>query len=150
MSNWRPIVLNDLTAASVSGKVTIVRNAAAARSLPDPMPPAIALVTQELRAAIGFSGKYTVDQDPTALPSGLLDLGIKKVVREMTRAVNLPLNPDEQSDERTFESRLEKIRTGNWPIDPADNPVAVPQVQTSVVVPATKSRPRQFTRDTAY
>lgn len=146
MSNWRPIILNDLNAASVSGKVVIVRNAASARSLPDPAPAAIGNITQEMRAAIGFSGKYQVDQDGTALPAGLLDLAIKKIVREMVRAVNLPLTADEQSDERTYESRLDKIRLGQWPIDPADNPVLIPQVQTSIVTPAIRPRPRQFTR----
>jgi hypothetical protein len=146
MSNWRPIILSDLTAASVSGKVTIIRNAASGRSLPDPAPAAIAAITQELRGAIGFSGKYIVDQDTTALPNALLDLAIKKIVREMVRSVNLPLTADEQADERTYESRLDKVRQGLWPIDPADNPVLAPQIQRSVITPAIRRRPRQFTR----
>jgi len=150
VSNWRPIVLNDLTAASVSGKVGIIRNAASGRSLPDPAPAAIAAVTQELRAAIGFSGKYDVDQDTTALPNGLLDLATKKIVREMVRAVNLPLTPDEQNDERVYEVRLGLMRTGQWPVERADNPIAVPPVQTSVVTPITKPRPREFHRRAAY
>jgi hypothetical protein len=99
---------------------------------------------------IGFSGKYIADQDTTALPGSLRDLAIKKIIRAMTVAVNLALTADEKDDERTYESRLDKIRQGQWPIELADNPVAVPVVQTSVVVPVTKPRPRQFTRDTAY
>ena len=145
MSNWATITIDNLNAASVSGKVGIIQNAAAARSLPDPAPAAIANVTQELRSVIGFSGKYTVDQDGTKLPNGLLDLAIKKIVREMTRAVQMPLTEDEKSDERTYEARLEKIRIGQWSIEPADNPVQVPQVQSSVLTPLIQPRRRRFT-----
>lgn len=145
MSNWNAITIDNLNAASVSGKVGIIQNAASTRSLPDPAPAAITSVTQELRAAIGFSGKYAVDQDATALPNGLLDLAIKKIVREMTRAVQLPLTEDEKSDEKTYEARLDKIRLGQWPIDPADNPVQVPQVQSSVVTPLIQPRRHRFT-----
>jgi len=150
MSNWRPIVLGDLHAASVSGKVALVRSAASARSLPDPAPAAIANITLELRGAIGFSGKYAVDADTTALPGSLLDLAIKKIVRDMAKAVNLPLTEDEKTDERTYEARLEKIRAGDWPVENADTPIATKPVQNSVVVPLTKARPRQFDRSTGY
>ena len=147
MPNWRPIVLSDLNAASVSGKVALIQSAAAARSLPDPAPAAIANVTLELRGAIGFSGKYSVDQDATALPASLLELAIAKIVRAMARAIDLPFSPDDTADERTYESRLDKIRLGQWPVETADNPVTTPPVQASVVVPLVKPRPcRQFTR----
>jgi hypothetical protein len=146
MSNWRPITADDLNAASVSGKVAVIRSIASGRSLPDPAQALIAAITQELRGAIGFSGKYRVDQDPTAIPSSLVDLAIKKIVREMSRAVNSLFTDDERADERTYESRLDKIRDGQWPIDPADNPVLVPQVQTSIVTPKIKPRHREFTR----
>lgn len=147
MPNWRPIITTDLLAAAVSGKVTIIRNASAARALPDPAPAPITNVTQELRAAIGFSGKYQLDQDTTALPNGLLDLAIKKIVREMTRAVSLPFTPDEQADERTYESRLDKIRLGQWPVDLPDNPSALPAVQSSTIAPRISPKRRYVAPD---
>lgn len=150
MSNWRPIVLDDLNAAGTSGKVTIILSAATARALPDPSAAAIAAVTQELRAAIGFSGKYSVDQDVTALPSGLIDLAIGRIVRRMAKSVQLALTDDERNDERTYETRLDKIRQGLWPVEAADNPLPVPAVQGSVVLPVTQARPRQFDRSVAY
>lgn len=148
MSNWRPIVLADLETSSVSGKVAQIRLIAAARSIGDPAPAAIANITQELRAVIGFSGRYQLDATVAALPAGLVDLAVKKIVRDMSRTVNLPLTADEQGDERTYESRLDKIRQGNWPIDRPDTAIATPSVQTSVVTPVTKPRcgRQQFSR----
>jgi hypothetical protein len=148
--NWTAIVLAHLNASSASGKVATIRTIAAAKSLPDPAPAAIANITAELRGAIGFSGKYLVDQDTTKIPHSLLDLAVKKMVRDCSKAVSLPLTDDEKTDERTYEARLDKIRLGQWPVETADTPVAVAPVQTSVVVPVTKSRPRQFSRETAY
>ena len=144
MSNWRPIVTGDLNAASVSGKVGIILAAAASRSLPDPSAAAIANVTLEIRSAIGFSGKYTVDQDTTALPNGLLDLAIKKIVREMTRAVDMPLSKDEETDESTYEKRLEKVRAGQWPVDPADIPLTTGQVTVGPAAQLIGSSHRRF------
>ena len=145
MSNWRPIIADDLNAASVSGKVAIIRSIASGSSLPDPAPALITIIVQELRGAIGFSGKYQTDQDTTALPGSLVDLAIKKIVREMSRAVNLPLSEDEKADERTYEARLDKIRQGLWPIDPPDNPNLIAPVQTSTVGPKIQPRRRRFT-----
>ena len=144
MSNWRTILLSDLTAAAASGKVGIIQAAATARGLPDPAAAAITMVTQELRATIGFSGKYAVDQVSTSIPSGLLDLAIKKIVREMTRAVQMGLTPDEQADEKTYESRLDKIRMGQWPIDLPDTPIVTGQVTVGPSAQLLSSQRRRF------
>jgi hypothetical protein len=150
VSNWTVITSGALNASSSSGKVAQIRELAAKRNMPDPAPAAIANITNELRAAIGFSGKYTVDANLSALPAGLIDLATKKIVRDMARVVNFPLTDDEKTDERTYEARLDKIRLGQWPIDPADTPLTTAPVQDSVVVPVTKPRPRQFDRSTSY
>ena len=145
--NWTTLTADDLNASSVAGKVAQIRAIATRKTLPDPAPAAIALITGELRGAIGFSGRYVLDADTTTLPVSLQDLAVKKIVRELSKAVSFPLTADEIADERTYESRLDKIRTGQWPIEKPDNPVATPAVQTSVVTPLINPRPRQFGRD---
>lgn len=150
MANWTTITVANLNASSVSGKVATIRQIATAKTMPDPAPAAIANITAELRGAIGFSGKYIVDQDATKLPNSILDLAIKKMVRDMSKTVNLPLSVDESADERTYEARLEKIRQGQWPIETADTPIAIPPVQASVVSPTITPRPRQFDRSSGY
>ena len=147
MPAWSTLTADDLNASSVAGKVALIRATATRKSLPDPVPAAIALITGELRGAIGFSGRYLLDVDTTTLPPSLLDLAVKKIVRDLSKAVSFPLTADEAADERTYESRLDKIRTGSWPIETPANPVATPAVQTSVVTPIIKPRPRQFGRD---
>lgn len=146
MSNWRPITTDDLNAASVSNKVTLIRNVATQRSLPDPAPAAILVVTQELRAMIGFSGKYAIDQNATAIPNGLLDLAIKKIVREMCKAVQYPLSKDEEADEKTYETRLDKLRSGQWPVDAPDNPIVSTQTTVGPAAQNLSSQHRRFTR----
>lgn len=150
MSNWTTVTATDLNAASVSGKLTIIRTIASNKSLPDPAPAAIDKVTKELLGAIGFSGKYALDQDTTKIPNSLLDLAIQKIVRACSRAVGSPWSEDERADERTYESRLDKIRRGDWPIETPDNPVAVKPVQSPIVVPKVGSRERQFKRGSSY
>ena len=147
MANWTTLTADDLNASSVAGKVAQIRTIATRKALPDPVPAAIALIVAELRGAIGFSGRYILDADATTLPASLHDLAIKKIVRDVSKAVSFPLTADEIADERTYESRLDKIRTGQWPVEKPDNPVATPAVQTSVVTPSITPRPRQFGRN---
>ena len=146
MSNWTAITLDALNNTSVIGLVQAMRDEAAEQGLPDPWPVTTAQVTDELRDCIGFSGKFPLDIDPTKIPGGLLQLALKKVVREMSRSLGRSRTDDDKTDEATYERRLTDLRSGNWPIAPADNPVPAAQVvQNAVPSPVIRRPHRHFT-----
>ncbi|HEY1791557.1 MAG TPA: hypothetical protein VGG34_01450 [Opitutaceae bacterium] len=145
MSNWVTVTTDNLNASSVSGKVAIIRQIATNKGMPDPAPAAIATITGELRAVVGFSGKYALDTVLTAIPGGLLDFAVKKIVRDMSKTVGIQLTEDERTDEKVYEARVDKIRLGDWPIDLPDNALIIAPVQASTVVPSIGRRRRRFT-----
>jgi len=140
MPNWTIIAPTALDEASIRGIVEKYRDEAAARSLPDPAT-LIAQQVDELRACIGFSGKYQLDADTTKVPRGLLPLVVRKVIREMSRSLGVALSDDDRADDKFYESRLDLVRQGDWPVETSDNPVATPAVQTSVVTPSIAPKP---------
>ncbi|MDE2105144.1 MAG: hypothetical protein KGL39_48400 [Patescibacteria group bacterium] len=122
MPNWIAITLAQLEAASLLGIVDTMRDEARDRGLADPWTTLTPQITDELRACIGFSGRYQLDTDTTKIPRGLLPLALKKIVREMSRSLGRSLSDDEKSDEKTYEARLDLIRTGQWPVEAPDTP----------------------------
>jgi hypothetical protein len=147
--NWTAISLTNLTDGSVVGVVASLQAQATAAGQSDPWSRFAQQITDELRDSIGFSGKYVLDADGTKIPAGLLDLAVKKILREMSKSIQRPLSQDERDDEKLYQQRLDQIRLGNWPIKPPDNPLPAntPAVQDSVPVPAiARMRHRRFGR----
>ena len=139
MSNWIPVTATALGEASIRGLVQKYADEAANLNLPDPS----TLVQQsvdEVRACIGFSGKYQVDADTTAIPRGLQPLVVRKIVREMARSLGVTLSNDDKDDAKAYDLRMDKIRQGQWPVEKPDNPILVAPVQTSVVTPSINPR----------
>jgi hypothetical protein len=148
MPNWSEISLDLLQAANLTGIVDALREEALARGMEDPWPETCAQVTDELRACIGFSGKYQLDADTAAIPKGLLKLALNRTVREISRRVGRALSADERDDDKLFEKRLDQIRSGQWPIEPPDNPLPsnTPQVQSSTLTPSIKGKRLRLNR----
>ena len=96
---------------------------------------------------MGFSGRYTIDVDSAKIPSGMKPLALRKIVREMSRTIGRELTEDDRTDEKTYESRLDAIREGRWPVEPPDNPASDPVVQNKTTRPAITVPDRYFSRD---
>lgn len=147
MSNWSAISLALLNNSSLLGIVDAMREEAQGRGLVDPWPVASAQTVDELRGCIGFSGKFALDSDATKIPRGLLQLALKKIVREMSRSLGRALSDDDVRDEKTYEARLADLRDGCWPIEPADDPIAAATaVANAVPSPAIKKAHRHYSR----
>jgi hypothetical protein len=124
---WITLTNTDLTDARATQILTAAQTNATAAGQSDPLPIAIARVTEELRGVIGFSGKYQVSATANTLPPNLKDMAVQKVIRMVLRRLNQPalLTEDDRQDERTYEARLNLIRAGNYQIDLPDDPLDV-------------------------
>jgi len=147
MSNWTPVTLDNLNDASVAGLVEKLRDIAREQGQTDPWQRFVQITTDEIRSVIGFSGR-PLDADSTAIPKGLVDLAIRKVIRLMERSAERALSTDEQADEKQYQKRLEDIRDGKWPIEVPDNPQTTPQVKSSEGTTIVDSERRRATRRT--
>jgi hypothetical protein len=146
MPNWITPSLAWLTDHKVGELIDALRTEALASGQTDPMPRIVTEVTDELRAAIAFSGKYTLDADVTTVPKGLKEVATKKIVRLMKGRLELSLSDDEKRDADIYESRLKAINEGKWPIDDPDTAIADPEVQSAVASPRIRKKCRQFSR----
>src|SRR5262245_14632235 len=86
----------------------------------DPVPNLISSVVEELRGAIGYSGKYQVSSTASTIPPNLKDMAVQKVVRLGKRRLEQQLTIDERDEENVYQKRLGYIRAGDWPIDQPD------------------------------
>ena len=127
MPAWTTLTLDQLRAANLLGAVEQLRAGARARQLPDPWLSVPGQVIDELRAAIAFGGT-TPDATAGSLPRSQLLAVAKKIVRELKRALSVPLSTDEVDDEKLYQRRLEQLTTGAWPVEPPDTALAPPTV----------------------
>lgn len=146
MPNWFTISADDLNDRKVAELVTALREEALAVGQTDPMPRIIADVTNEIRDAIGFSGRYTLDANPAALPNGLKEMAVKKVVRDMKGRLQQPLDKDDERDAEVYESRLKSLVKGEWPVGEPDTPLSPVPVQSASASPRIKTKTREFSR----
>jgi hypothetical protein len=146
MPNWFTISAGDLNDHKVAELVDALRQEALAAGQTDPMPRIIAEVTNEVRNAIAFSGRYVLDATTTAIPNGLKEIAVKKVVRVMKGRLQQALDKDEERDADTYESRLKALVKGEWPVDEADVPLNPLPVQGASASPRITPKCRRFTR----
>ena len=147
MANWFTISAGDLNDRKVAELVTALREEALAVGQTDPMPRIIADVTREIRDAIGFSGRYTLDANPASLPNGLKEIAVKKVVRDMKGRLQQALDKDEETDAEIYEARLKALVKGEWPVGEPDTPLSPVPVQTASASPRIKTKVRAFSRE---
>ena len=117
MSDWITLTLADLQEARVAKLIESLRTKALASGQADPMQGAVDKAVGELRAAIGFSGKYRLDATPGTIPPSLHDLAVQRVVRLLQGRLLMELSPEQVEDKRTYEKRLEQLNVGKWPIE---------------------------------
>lgn len=112
----------------------------------DPVPNLISSVIEELRGAIGYSGKYQVSTTASTIPPNLKDMAVQKIVRLCKRRLEQQLSLDERDEESVYQRRLGFIRSGDWPIDQPDDPLASnPSAPQGRVSDAGTGICRQFT-----
>lgn len=123
MSTWRTLTTGDLNDAKAAPLINAVRTTCLASGQADPTTNLIANVAEEIRGAIGFSGKYLISATDAALPPNLLDMAAQKVVRVCKRRLEQMLTPDERDEEQVYQKRLGLLREGRYQVDAPDDPV---------------------------
>lgn len=146
MPNWFTPSSADLNDHKVAQLVDALRQEALAVGQTDPMPRIITEVTNALRGAIAFSGRYTLDADATKIPNGLKEEAVKKIVRVMKGRLEMPLSEDEKRDDEIYEARLKALVKGEWPVDEPDTPLSPVPVQSASASPRIKAKSREFSR----
>jgi hypothetical protein len=131
MPNWTTISLLDLQEARAAKLVEALTTKALGDGQPDPSAGIVAKVVDELRAAIGFSGRYVLDAVDSSVPASLKDLAVQKVIRLAKTRLMMSLNDAEREEERTYQKRLETLISGKWPVESPDSPLSSSLVQSS-------------------
>ena len=75
------------------------------------------------------------------------DMAVQKIARLLKGRLTITLNKDEESDERTYQKRLEQLNQAQWPVPQPDTPLATPLMQPTQGVTVATSRTRLITRD---
>jgi|GEM_PF-2063321 len=101
----------------------------------NPIPSLIAQVQAEIRGAVGFSGQYSLDGDPTpatdpddplpsstSIPPNLKDLAVNKIVRECKARLEMPLNDWDRMQEQQYQKIITALLEGKYPVDAPDIP----------------------------
>lgn len=147
MPNWITITAADLNDHKIAELVAALRSEELGPGQTDPLSRMIVEVTDELRNAIAFSGKYQLDATTTTIPKGLKEIATKKIVRLMKGRLELPLSDDEDKDHAVYESRLKALVEARWPVDDPDTPIANAAVQAADPTPRIKKKCRKFRRE---
>lgn len=146
MPNWITISLADLNDARVAELVTALRQEELAAGQTDPMPRRIQTVVDEIRRCIGFCASTPLDANLLAIPAGLKDLAVEKIVRGLKGRLLMPLTDDEKEAEKLYQRRLEQLTRCEWPVDKPDTPIGEAPVEPQSNTPRIRQRPLQFTR----
>lgn len=149
MPNWITISASDLNDHKIAELVAALREEALGVGQTDPMPGTITEVVNELRNAIGFSGKYQLDADETTVPKSFRELAAKKIVRVLKGRLEQALSKDEIADSEIYESRLKALVKGEWPVDKPDNVEPEVQTQSAAATPGITPRTRTYRREDA-
>ncbi len=146
MPAWLQITLADLNDARVAELIEALRQEELGAGQSDPMPRRIQTVVDEIRRCIGFCASTPLDADTAAIPAGLKDLAVEKIVRGLKGRLLLPLTDDEKEAEKLYQKRLEMLTRCEWPVDKPDTPIATPPVSPAVIAPRITAPDRQFSR----
>jgi hypothetical protein len=149
MPNWFTLSLADLNDHKVGELIDALRTEALASGQSDPMPRIMVEITNELRGAIAFSGRYQIDATTTALPNTLKETAVKKVIRVMKSRLELGYTKAEEEDSAIYEQRLKALIEYRWPVDEPDVPLVPVTTQQVSALPSITPRVRSFTRDDA-
>lgn len=145
---WITLTLADLNDARVAELVAALRQEELGAGQTDPMPRRIQTVVDEIRRCIGFCPSTPLDANTAALPPGLKDLAVEKIVRGLKGRLLMPLTDDEKEAEKLYQRRLEQLTRCEWPVDKPDTLIAASPVQAAGgVEQAGTPSPRHATRE---
>lgn len=147
MPNWIPITASDLNDARAAKLVEALRTKALAAGQTDPVPRAVETVVAEVRAAIGFSGRYILDATAANIPGSLKDLAVQRVIRVAKQRLLMAFAEVEAKDEELYQRRLEQLTAGKWPVETADSPLTPAPVQSASTTPRITPRTLTFRRE---
>ncbi len=147
MPNWITIAATDLNDHKVADLVTALREEALGAGQTDPMPGIIEEVTNELRGAIAFSGRYQLDADEATVPRSFREMVTKKIIRVMKGRLQQSLDEDEKTDGEVYESRLKGLGRGEWPVDKPDIADTDVPTQSTGATPRITARERSYRRE---
>lgn len=127
---WYSVALVDLQNAQAGPLVVAMQSTALASGQADPTPQVICDTADEVLGSIGFSGRYTMDASqgtfaagvPNLIPPNLKNFVVKRVIRTCKGRLNIPANPMDIEDERTYQKTLQLLRQGQYPVDATNNP----------------------------
>ena len=120
---WITLAIADLQAAKAAQLIAAVQGNALATGQADPIPVLLSQVIEEIRGAIGYSGKYQVSTTASTIPPNLKDMAVQKAVRICKRRLEQMLSSEEATDETSYQSRLKDLIRGAWPVDAPDDPL---------------------------
>lgn len=143
---WIPLAIGQLNDAKAAQMIAAVQTTCLASGQSDPVPALIGQIVEEIRGAIGFSGKYGVSATEGTIPPNLKDMAVQKIVRICKRRLEQTLNQDDRDDEANYQKRLDLIRRGEWPIDQPDDPLALAPSTPNGRVSEVRAPARRFTR----
>ena len=126
---WIALQSSDLDDARAVPLLNAARQNALNSGQADPTAVRIAAVTEEIRGAVGFSGKYQVSLTPGTIPPNLKDMAVQCCVRTLLGRLDgggSMLTENDQQQARIYEARLALIRDGRWPIDLPTDPDSAP------------------------
>jgi len=146
MPAWITLSLADLNDARVAELVEALRTEALGSGQTDPMARTIQMVIDEVRRCIAFCPRTPLDADTTAIPAGLKDMAVQKIVRTLKGRLLLPLSDDEKEAEKLYQKRLEQLTRCEWPVDIPATPITTTPVQPSGGVSLVNSSTRQASR----
>lgn len=124
LMQWTTLTVSALNDAKAAPLITAVRTTCLASGQSDPTTSLLQNVANQIRSAIGFSGKYMISATVYAVPPNLQDMAINRVVRLCKRRLEQPLTPDERDEETEFQKTIERLTRGEWPVDVPDDPIS--------------------------
>lgn len=143
---WTTLAVGDLNDAKAATLISAVQSNALASGQSDPVPALISSIIEELRGAIGFSGKYQVSATVSTIPPNLKDMAVQKIVRVCKGRLEQLLSQGEMADEVTYQKRINAIISGEYPIDQPSDPMASPPSTPQGRVSEVQGVTRRFTR----
>ncbi|MBL9187921.1 MAG: hypothetical protein JNK23_10610 [Opitutaceae bacterium] len=147
MPAWLQITLADLNDARVAELIEALRQEELGAGQTDPMPRRIQTVVDEIRRCIGFCASTPLDADTAAIPAGLKDLAVEKIVRGLKGRLLLPLTDDEKDAEKLYQKRLEQLTRCEWPVDAPATPIDVSPVSPTTGAEVARTSDRAATRE---
>lgn len=143
---WITLAVGDLNDAKAAPLISAVQNNALATGQTDPVPNLISSTIEELRAAIGFGGKYLISATVSTIPPNLKDMAVQKIIRVCKRRLEQQSTQDDRDDEANYQKRLTQIMQGEYPVDNPLDPIATNPSLPGGRVSEVRAPIRRFTR----